>query len=391
MNISHKKKLVLLGMMSRAPVAGVLWQTIHYLVGFERLGYEVYYVEDHAQTPIMLINAFDDDGSQKAAELIFDVLKRFDLGDRWAFHASHSDGRYYGMSELQLNDLYNSAEIIINLHGNTVPLPEHTNTNRLVYVETDPVAPQIELFNNVQETIDFLGQHIAFFTFGENYGNSDCLLPLTEKFYFQPTRQPVVLDLWVPVAKTVGQAFTTIGSWCQGGRDIVYKGETYFWSKHYEFLKFIDLPLRIHETFELALNRCDDWGRQTLESNGWVLKDALGFSTDMDEYRDYIWNSRSEFTVAKDQNVRLRSGWFSDRSATYLASGRPVITQETGFSNILPTGEGLFAFSTMQDIENAIAAINSDYQRHSQKALEIAREYFSYDVVLPKMLKECGL
>ena len=391
MNIGYKRKLVLLGMISRAPVAGVLWQTIHYLVGFQRLGYEVYYVEDHARTPLMLINEPDDDGSQKAAELISSLLKRFDLGDRWAFHASHSDGQYYGMSEFQLKELFRTAELIINLHGNTVPLPEHIETNRLIYVETDPVAPQIELYDNVKETIDFLDQHRAFFTFGENYGNSDCLLPVSDKFVFHPTRQPVLLDMWKPSNKTTAQSFTTIGSWCQSGRDVVYQGETYFWSKHYEFLKFIDLPLRTKMPFELALNRCDEWGQQQLTNNGWTLKDALGFSTDMDDYQEYIWNSRGEFTVAKDQNVRLRSGWFSDRSASYLASGRPVITQDTGFGNHLPIGEGLFAFSTIEEIEDAVESINSDYQFHSQKAFEIAKDYFSFDIVLPRMLDQIGL
>lgn len=128
-----------------------------------------------------------------------------------------------------------------------------------------------------------------------------------------------------------------------------------------------------------------------LQKHGWRVKDALAISEDLDGYRRYIRSSRGEFTVAKDQNVRLRSGWFSDRSACYLAAGRPVITQETGFSNILPTGEGLFAFSTMEEILQAVEAINHDYGRHSRAAYEIARDCFSHDVVLPRLLAEVGL
>ena len=128
-----------------------------------------------------------------------------------------------------------------------------------------------------------------------------------------------------------------------------------------------------------------------LDDHGWHVRHALDFSTDADAYRDYITGSRGEFTVAKEQNVRLRTGWFSDRSATYLAAGRPVISQETGFSNVLPTGEGLFGFDSTDEIVDAIDRINSDYARHSRAAEEIAREYFSHDVVLPRLLEEVGV
>src|SRR6185437_1949530 len=136
------------------------------------------------------------------------------------------------------------------------------------------------------------------------------------------------------------------------------------WSKHYEFLKILDLPDRVGRIFELALSSYEEADRKLLEGKGWKVRNALEFSTDIDEYRQYLWRSRGEFTVAKDQNVRLRSGWFSERSAQYLAAGRPVITQETGFSNVLPTGRGLFGFKTMDDILSAVDRINSDYEGH---------------------------
>jgi hypothetical protein len=117
----------------------------------------------------------------------------------------------------------------------------------------------------------------------------------------------------------------------------------------------------------------------------------MGFSTDLDDYRRYICRSRGEFTVAKDQNIRLKSGWFSERSAQYLAAGRPVITQETGFSNILPTGRGLFGFSTMDEILAAIDSINADYELHCRAAKDLAREYFNYDVVLKQLLSDLGI
>ena len=350
MSTAPKKKIVLLGMMTKIPVAGAVWGTMQYLVGFQRLGYDVYYVEAHARTPSMLMERDDDDGSEKAAAFIDSVMRSFDLGGKWAFHALHDDGRCYGMTEGQLNELYRSAALLINYHGGTVPLPEHCATGRLIYMGTDPVEVEIELDQNWQITIDFMAQHVAFFTWGLNYGNPDCKLPVSPRFQFKHSPPPVVHDLWHRPHDRVGDAFTTIGNWRQDQREIRFKGETYYWSKHHEFLKFIDLPQQTNQVFELGLSSYDEADKRMLESRGWRVRHALDFSIGLDSYREYIAQSRGEFTVAKDQNVRLRSGWFSERSAQYLATGRPVITQETGFSNALPTGLGLFGFSTMEEI-----------------------------------------
>ncbi len=390
MTVGHPKKIVLLGIMSRMPVGGLVWGTMQYLAGFQRLGYEVYYVEEHGSTPRMFIRRKGDDGWARAAAFVAGVMRRIDLGDRWAFHALH-DGRYFGLSQGQLHELYGSAALIVNLHGATKPLPEHSATGRLVYLETDPVDVEIGLYENEQATIDFLTPHVAFFTWALNYGHADCKLPSSERFRFRPTRPPVVLDFWQLPRNGAHRTFTTIGNWQQPCREVRFQGEVYHWSKHYEFLKFLDLPSRTSQEFELALASYDQADLRLLESKGWKVRDALPFSTDLDAYRQYIVGSRGEFTVAKDQNVRLRSGWFSERSATYLAAGRPVITQETGFSNVLPTGKGLFAFSTMDEILEAVETVNSDYEYHCRAAYTLAREYFSSDAVLPSLLAETGL
>ncbi len=390
MIIGSKKKIVILGMISKFPVAGVVWQYLHYILGFERLGYETYYVESHARTPTMFMESEDDDGSVKAVEHLAAIFKRFDLNDRWAFHAIHDDGRLFGMSQLQLKELYRTADLIINMHGGTVPLPEHYATGRLVYLETDPVELQIELHDNLQATIDFLEPHCAFFTFGENYGRPDCKLPVSDRFKFLPTRQPVVCDLWQSHDGPTNPAFTTIGNWNQPHRTVRLNGETYYWSKHYEFLKFIDLPTRTSQAFELALSSYTTEDQDMLESKGWRIRAAMDMSIDLDSYRDYIRQSRGEFTVAKDQNVRLRSGWFSDRSATYLAAGRPVITQDTAFGNSVQCGEGLFAFATMDELLNALGKITGNYEHHSRAANQVAREFFGHDRVLPQFLNCLG-
>jgi GT2 family glycosyltransferase len=384
------KKIVLLGMMTRIPVAGVVWQTVHYLLGLERLGYEAYYVETHARTPGMLMEREEDDSSARAAAFVDGVMRRFGFRDRWAFFALHDDNRCFGMSEVQLRRLYGEALCLINLHGGTEPRPELYATDRLVYLETDPVQLQTELHHGLQASFDFLEPHCSFFTYAENYGNPDCKLPRQDRFPFHPTRQPVIMDFWRGRGRP-GDRFTTVGNWRQPWREVELDGERYSWSKHHEFMKFIDLPQRTSQPFELALSSYEPEDKRMLEEHGWQVRHALDFSVDPDQYRDYVANSRGEFTVAKDQNVRLRTGWFSDRSITYLAAGRPVISQDTGFSNVFPTGEGLFGVSTTDEILAAVEAINSDYPRHSRAAEEIAREYFAHDVVLGRLLEDVGV
>ncbi|HTL56544.1 MAG TPA: glycosyltransferase family 2 protein [Candidatus Limnocylindrales bacterium] len=390
MNIVPPAKIVLLGFMSHFPVAGVAWQTIHYLIGLQRLGFDVYYVEAHGCTPGKLMQSANDDGSARAAAYISGIMDRFGLADRWAYHAVYED-RHFGLSQAKLNELYRSAALILNLHGSHLPTPELSGSGRLVYLETDPVDLEIDLYHQKPTTIEYLSPHCAFFTFGENLGKPDCLVPAPERFKFLPTRQPIVLEFWENGRNAEGTAFTTIGNWKQPWREIAFKGEIYRWSKHFEFQKLIDLPRRVSQRFELAIGSYDETDRRMLESNGWQVRHAWDFSRDLDLYRRYISDSRGEFTVAKDQNIRLRSGWFSDRAATYLAAGRPVVTQETGFSNILPVGEGLFSFSKLEEAVRAIEAINADYARHRRAARTIAEEYFRHDLVLPGLLSQLGV
>jgi hypothetical protein len=213
----------------------------------------------------------------------------------------------------------------------------------------------------------------------------------------------VLLDRW-DAGPPTSAAFTTVGNWKQDGRDIEFAGETYRWSKHHEFLKFIALPQRTTQVIEFATNltpaqaiRHSDTQEvaatgfaegelDLLVRHGWRLVDGLSLSLSPHSYHDYIVASRAEFTVARDLNVRLASGWFSERSACYLAAGRPVVTQDTGFGCALPLGEGLFAVATVDEALAAIEAINADYDRHSRAAREIAQRYFRAETVLAQLL-----
>jgi len=387
------KKIVVLGMMSRWPVAGVAWVTVQYLEGLRRLGYDVYYVEAHGCTQTKFMREPEDDGVALAAEYIASVMRRFDFSGHWAYHDVHLSGRCFGMTREELDALYASAAVLINLHGATEPLAEHVATNRLVYLETDPVEVQIALGENSKGVTDFLAAHCAYFTWGLNYGNPDCRLPVDSRFPFKHSPPVVVCDFWQPNDLPASAAFTTIGNWRQPYKQVVFQGETYHWSKHLEFLKFIDLPRRTAQHFELALSASsyDASDAKLLADHGWAVRDGLEVSADLDTYHRYVSGSRGEFTVAKDQNVRLRSGWFSERSAQYLAAGRPVITQDTGFGSALPTGQGLFAFETMEQVLAAVEAINSDYPKYCRAAAALASEHLDYAVVLRRLLAEVGV
>jgi len=381
---------VLLGMLTKIPVGGVAWQVGQYAAGFERLGYEVYYVEAHAGTPKMLMTHKGDDSAGKAATFIAGFAERFGLGDRWAFQALHDSGQSFGMSSEELDRVYRDAALIVNMHGGTPPLPEHAATDRLVFLGTDPVDVELEVHRGRRRTIEFLRQHVAFFTSALNYGNPDCGLPWARPFPFAPSPPPVVLEFWDNDVVPNGAPFTTIGNWRQH-RNVRFNGHVYRWSKHEQFLKILDLPMRARTPIELALASYDDHDHLLLAEHGWRVRPGFELSRDPETYRDYIIASAGEVSAAKEQNLHFRSGWFSERSATYLAAGRPVILQDTGFGAALPTGEGLFAFSDLDGAAEAIAAVQADPDRHRRAAREIAREFLSHDVVLGDLLGHVGL
>jgi hypothetical protein len=387
-------RIVVLGMMGRTPFAGVAWQVLHYLEGLRRLGCEVHYVEDTGEWPYDPERNTVTDDPRYTLAYIRRLLEWVGLSDRWAYVAP--GGEPHGPAAQDLPGLYAQADALINLTGATVLHDEQLAVPLRLYVETDPVLPQIEIALGRPFTRELLDAHTHHFTYGENLGAADCAVPVAGLgFEYLPTRQPVVLDWWEQPANGAPREqlrFTTVASWRQTGKDIEWKGETYYWSKDREFLKLLDLPGRVASGLELALSYDgDEKVPARLRAHGWAVTDGFGMSREIGPYRDYVRGSPAEFTVAKDQNVRLRSGWFSDRTACYLAAGRPAVTQDTAFGNALPVGEGLLAFTTLDEAVAAIEAIESDYSRHARAASELAREHFAAERVLGRMLAAVGL
>lgn len=397
--MGRRRLLIFLGAMGRTPFAGMAWQMLHYLEGCRRLGHDVYYVEDTGDWPYdPELKAVTED-CRYTVNYLARLMKWWGLPDRWAYRAAAQNGRIYGLSESQFARIFHHADAIVNLTGSTVLHDEHLRVPTRVYLENDPGLPEIEVAMGYRETMEFLNAHTHHLTLAENLGTPNCDLP-SLPFHYHLTRQPVVLDWFTPPAypsvdgnhpSSGGLRFTTVANWKQTGNDFEWKGEVYTWSKHHEFLKFIDLPRQIEQPIELALASIDAETIRLLTSRGWRVVDACSMTTDILPYRNYIFGSDGEFTVAKDQNVRLRTGWFSERSACYLAAAKPVITQDTGFGRVLPTGEGLFAFKTLEEIVAAFEAIKSDYRRHSRAARAIAEEYFRAEKILGKLLMDIGL
>jgi len=385
------RRIVVVGTLASDPYAGMAWMHMQIVAGLHSLGHEVYYFETTSAWPYDPVQQTRVCESDYSVRYLAKVAESFGLADRWAYRRSYGDKAWFGLERTRAEELLAHADVVLNVAGATRFAEEGLEVGRLVYFGTDPVIHEIAFANGVEDIRTLIEEHHEFVTYGENIGSPDCPLPSFSPLRAR-TRQPVLLDVWKDGGPRRSE-FTTVCNWRQDGRDVVFRGETYFWSKHHEFLKFIDLPKRLRQRLELAmgLTNIDPAVRRMLRSHGWRLIDAHPFTMDPWPYRDYVLASRGEFTVAKDQNVRLRSGWFSERSACYLAAGRPVITQDTGFDKFIPTGEGLFAFNTMDDILTAFEAISSDYARHSRAARALAEEYFGAETVLTKLLNDLGL
>jgi hypothetical protein len=384
--VSERLRIVVLGMMGRCPFGGQTWLYLNWLRGLGRLGHEVWYVEDDSVWPYdPELDSVTDDCTY-AVRHISHCLERIGLADRWAFRLAGPGGGCWGLSGAELRRLYRSSDILLNVVGATDLAEDHLSAPFRVYVQTDPVTAELRLANGDEHTRLAFAGHDVVVTYGENYGGADCRVPLNGVRYGK-TRQPVDLDLWPMAFDQRSRPFTTIGNYRQEGGDVAYDGELYRWSKHHEWERLIDLPARTSQPFELAMWPDAQADRERLRAHGWRLRSPLRMSLDVfGAYPQFVRRSRGELTVAKDQNVRLRSGWFSERDACYLASGKPVLAQDTGFGAALPTGEGLFAFRDTDGALAALEAVNSDYRRHCEAAREIAEEHFEARAVAERLL-----
>ncbi len=399
--MDSRLRIVVTGLIAQHPLGGVAWDYLQYPLGLARMGHEVWYLEDSGEWPYNLDGG--DSGEDFRAvscapnvDYLAGVMREWGLADRWAYRCPMND-EWSGLAASKVEAIVEHADLVLNVSGSLAHPERYRGRGRLAYIDSDPVFTQIELIDGDQRAVQAADAHDVHFSFGELVSSA---FP-SSGYSWRPTRQPIVIDEWRAVAPQMGP-YTTVMNW-SSYRPALYGGRR-FGMKDVEFARFLELPKLVDVEFEVATkgtakgifpttDRDDDEAAAltpdaALRGSGWRVVDATTACAGMHGYRSYIQRSRAEWSVGKQAYVAGRSGWFSGRSACYLAAGRPVILQDTGFSEILPVGEGLLAFDTLEEAADAIRRVEEDYDRHASAALAIASEYFDSARVLPRLLDE---
>ena len=369
---------------------GIAWERLSWILGFRRLGYDVIWVDELSRNHC--IDAAGERGRGYAScvnrSWFVAAVARFGLDGAAALIGDEGES-LYGPSLDDLLLLAGESELFVNHAGDVKSTALKRAARRAVYVDADPGFTQLWLASG--RPAPRIDGHDLHFTIGDNVGTPFSDLP-TSGVEWRHTRQPVVLEDWPFEEQDADERFTMVGRW-RGtgphgplddiGRSFPQKGD--------ELVAMLDLPERTGLSFEVALDtRGDDEPRKLLEAHGWRVLDPTTVTADPDSFRDYVQGSWAEFSVAKGAYVATSTGWFSERTARYLASGRPALVQDTGFSRTLPVGEGLIAFRTLEDAVAGAQRIAADYESHRRAAREIAEGYFDSDLVLTRFLEDAA-
>jgi hypothetical protein len=384
---AHFRPLTILfsGMIAADPhQGGATWAVLQYLLGLRRLGHDVYFVEPIREASLR--PAGSDFGSSENAAYFGEITRDFGFERRSALLLADS-GQTVGLSYAELSAIARRADVLINISGMLTdprliePIP------RRVYLDLDPAF--IQLWHSAYQIDMRFAAHTHFVTIGVAIGTPTCPVPECGVRWTK-TLQPVVLEEWPVATRIETDALTTIGNW-RGYGSVEFQGQHYGQKAH-SLRAFLELPRRTRERFALglAIHPGETKDLAALDEHGWQILAPSEIAQTPARYRDFIRGSKAEFGIAKSGYVHSRCGWFSDRSVCYLASGRPVIAQDTGFSQYLPTGRGLFAFNGIDDVLAGIDAINDDYDGHARAARALAEEHFDSDKVLPRLLEQIG-
>lgn len=378
-------RILMSGMVAAVPQqGGATWAVLQYLLGMRRLGHEVCLVEPVARSALRPPGR-PLEASANAA-YFRNVAAEFTLEPTSALLLEGTT-QTVGLSYARLLEFARRADVLLNIAG---MLQDDELTGRIplrIYLDLDPAFTQ--LWHATQGVDMRFTDHTHFATVGLAVGTPGCSVP-TCGLSWTPTLQPVVLEHWPVADRITRDALTTVANW--RGYGSIKQNGAFYGQKSHSLRELIDLPTRTDQRFALALaidpGETEDLKR--LARNGWHLLNPVEVAGTPAAYRQFIRGSRAEFGIAKSGYVAAGSGWFSDRSACYLASGRPVIAQETGFSRFLPCGEGLLAFETVDDALAGVEALRSDYPMHARAARALAEEHFDSDKVLSRLLREIG-
>jgi hypothetical protein len=383
------KRIVVLGLMGQYPFGGMAWQVLHHVIGFRRLGYETFYVENSGAPPYSPRLQSIATSADENIRFLQDSFRQFYLSEAWAYYDSLTR-EWVGMKQSRVEELMEHADAIINLCGASLPESGERRKGCLVYIDTDPGLEQVKLAQGDRVSRDYIAAHNRHFTYGWNVGEADSLIP-SGGIAWQKTHPPVVTDLWETSLASPLTTWRTIATYRNKGKDVVLDGETYHWSKHPNFEKVVHLPSQTTECLELAVTFPDANIRDRFQRAGWQITDPYPVTKTASEYHRYIAGAKGEFSVEKDSYVLLNSGWISDRTVSFLAAGRPCIVQDTGFSRRIPCEAGLLTWRTIEEASEALARVGQDYDRHAEAARAVAREYFDASVLLPSILEAAGI
>ena len=372
----------------KAGHGGHTWVFLQYLLGFKRLGWDVLFI-DRLEPEMCVDDADRPCPFEQSSNLRYflEVMERFGLRDNFTLISDRGE-RFAGLSRPEVLKRTRSSAFLLNVMGFLTDEEILGHAPRRVFLDIDPGFGQ--MWHDLRLADVFRG-HDDFVTIGENIGAPTCEIP-TCGLKWITTPQPVVLDHWRPCSEISDQLFTSIASWRGPYGPLEYRGKIYGLRVH-EFRKFVSLPRLSNRQFQLALDihpaETDDLA--LLEANGWSLVDPSVVAGDPWSYRAYVQGSRAEFMVAKNMYVQTSSGWFSDRSICYLASGKPVLAQDTGLQGLYPTGEGLITFTTLEEALAGVEELSGDYARHAYAARALAENHFDSDKVLSRLLDELSV
>lgn len=379
------------GFIGLYPTGGVTWDYIQYVLGLQQLGHDVFYIEDTNQYPRFQTAGKAWNDASDSVNYLQQTMEKFGLQHRWAYR-DITGGHCYGLSVSQLKVICSTADVFINISASTFLRDEYLAIPCRILIDSDPMFTQIDYFNETKNKdtdrskMKFVVQnHTHYFTFGENIAEEDCKIP-TFNFNWIPTRQPVCMNYWTqqePLKKPA--VFTSIMNWSVK-KSFVYD-EQQWGQKNIELEKFITIPAAFPEAeFKLMITGIEKEKEAWLKKMGWHLLDALQNITNTANYQTFINTSTAEFSIAKETYVKSNSGWFSCRSACYLAAGKPVVTQDTQWSKYIPAGHGLFAFTDIPSAVEALHKVKANTAKHAKAAREIASAYFDSNKVLNKLL-----
>jgi hypothetical protein len=382
-NASSRLRIVVLGYVVRGPIGGMVWSDLHYVLGLRSLGHDVWFLEDSDDYPSCVDPVRKTIGTDptRGLGLASALFERAGFGDRWAYHDAHT-ATWHGPAGGQIRTNAARADVLLNLAGVNPIRPWLEEIPHRVLIDKDPVFKQLRNATD-PAAAERSGLHTCFLTFGENIGRAPARIP-PDGLDWQPTRHPIWLSGWPAIPPPRVGHFTTIMQW-ESYPVREHEGVRYG-VKADSFAEYLDLPRRVEPVLELVLGG-SAVPRDLLGAHGWRIVDPLAAVPDLWAYRRYVQGSRAELTVAKQAYVVSRSGWFSERSASYLASGRPVVTEETGFSDWLPTGDGVVSFSNREEAAAAIEDVQSRYASHREAARDLARSYFDSKTVLTNLLE----